>query len=136
MCRYSLVCLLCLCIAFLSCQTKITPKYVSSNDLEKIINEKAPLGTSVSDVRKFIDSWEVNSIKATLLRYTEGNPNQLITPDDSNLIVSSYMEVSFPQIYREEHFLYATSFSLYILFYFDKSGHLIDHKINMIGVEI
>jgi hypothetical protein len=99
---------------------------MTEEKMEQLIKQEVPLGSSKNQVEFFLDQRNIEHSD-----YTESDMAPIVVPPDygSQNGKKRYIVAVIRDVKR--HFL--TTFSMYIVFYFDDNKNLIEHKINILG---
>jgi hypothetical protein len=111
-----------------SCRDK-TSSNITKEDVEKIINEKIPTGTSKSDVRSFLDSFKIGSRSVEDIEYRSGRAGASWVEDSQPPNVHGYIKGIILHAGNQSDGIFTTSYHISMHFYFDENEKLIGYHL-------
>ena len=104
---------------------------VTNSQMEELIKKEIPIGSSRSQVVTFVDSLNINSVKAITLGYMDGSPSGTDELKGRRNEVKGYLLARLPKVGTDP-----SQFQVYemrVMFYFGAGERLIDYKIQTHG---
>ncbi|MFL6276501.1 MAG: hypothetical protein ACJ74G_15025 [Blastocatellia bacterium] len=108
-------------------------RYVSVEDIDKMIQEQVPVGSDKQQVKAFIDNLKVGSLEIYRDKeFHRATPDALGNSDPEKVAALGDRIAEFTGCYisETESDGFITSNGIGITFYIDKDGHMIDYTIN------
>jgi hypothetical protein len=105
---------------------KVTPQ-----EVEQLIKDKAPVGSSVSQVESFVNTLAVNGIKATTSGFSPYPPQGTQRPQGEKIDASGYLVAGMKKA-GHDHSKFQV-YNITMTFYFGADGRLIDYKLETLG---
>lgn len=132
--KFSILILLLPCLT--SCHKVIKEETViTKQEVENAIQEKLPLGSSISDVNTFLDSLKVSPRIIKRENYRVGVPVGDGYPDKPVPELHGYISASIPDARVVRHLAYSDRYWIMLNFYFDEKERMIGHKTYVIGTD-
>jgi hypothetical protein len=109
-----------------SCRDK-TSSNITKEDVEKIINEKIPTGTSKTDVMAFLNTLKIGSRSVEGIRDFRGRSEASWDEDSQPPNVHSHISAVILKAGIQRDGVFTTSYYFSMHFYFDENERLIGH---------
>jgi hypothetical protein len=113
-------------VVMCSCQYQ-TSHNITQEDVEKVINEKIPTGTSKSDVTAFLNRLKMGSRPVEGIRDRSGPSDSSWDEDIQPPNVHSYVNAVILKAGTDRDGLFTRSYYFSMHFYFDENEKLIGH---------
>ena len=110
-----------------SCRTKQMPAKITIGEADELVRKGAPIGSSVSSVRSFLDSLTLDSLRIVQGDYREEAPYGTDRPDKVLPELRGYLTAAILNVEQQPETF--SKINIRINFYFDDGQRLIDYKI-------
>jgi hypothetical protein len=111
-----------LCLSVVNCQRRS----MTVKNIEQLIRKEIPIGSSVSQVIVFLDSHNISHSQVFTVPPYGTNDDVIQKKPDT---IKGYMNASIKEVRRD----LLASFGIYMKFYFDERGSLVDYTVREVG---
>lgn len=113
----------------LSCSSRVTR--VTRNDVHERVKRDLPIGSTLPQAKAFLESLEINGIKARRYDYVPRPPVGTDQPSGAQKMVRGYMRASIDRAASDYRNL--QEYRILITLYFGEDERLSDYKIEAMG---
>jgi hypothetical protein len=115
-------------VVMCSCRGK-TSSDITKEEVEKVINEKNPVGTSKSDVMAFLNTLKIGSRSVEGIKYLSGRSEASYVEDSQPPNVYGYIWAVILKAGNTRVGFLTTSYYFTMYFYFDENEKLIGYHV-------
>ena len=110
-----------------SCRKSKMPAKLTIAEADQLVRKGAPIGSSASSVKSFLDSLTIDGLRVVHSDYEQGIPYGTDRPDRVLPEMRGYLSAAILDVERQPKTY--SKINIRINFYFDEAQRLLDHKI-------
>ena len=116
-------------IVFLNCSCRPSkmPAKLTISEADELVRKGAPIGSSVSDVRSFLESLKIDSLRIVHEDYREEAAYGTDRPDKDLPEMRGYLPAAILNVEQQPETF--SKINIRVNFYFDAARHLIYYKV-------